>query len=390
MTRSTHELRISSLGEGAFSYTAGLFWNEFENDFALNYVRPHQAPSLQVDSPGIDGTNLFFKTEQMRTDTQTAVFGELSYAFNDQWSALVGARYYEYEGQSQGIVTFGPNRTLFIVEGIADFKTSSDDVLTKFNLTWRPTDDLMWYFTRAEGYRPGGVNRDPVLFPLGFGTFDQDFLTSYEIGWKSTSADGRWRFNGAIYTSDWEDVQYTIYNFSLSKCCGSTYNLGDAEVTGFEMDITWAASDHWTWYGSLAKTDAKTSEDFVLDPGGDDEDLVVPKGQVLPNVPQFKYNVTGRYAFTAGGHDAYAQLNYSYVSSTTNRIVPTDPQFADQDDYQILNFRAGVALGTWNVDVFVNNMTDEIADIAVNSRVYGSSTIINRPRTIGLKVGKSF
>jgi len=396
MTRQTHELRISSLGDGAFSYTAGLFFNEFENDFSLNYIQPHMAPDATVISPDYDGTNLYFITAQVRTDSQEAIFGEFTYAFNDQWSAMVGGRYYSTEHEMVGEVTFGPAGWIVRpptiddqLSGNSNQKGSESDFLSKINLNWHATDDVMLYVTRAEGYRPGGVNRDPLLIPKGFGTFEQDFLTNYEIGFKTTSKDGRLRFNGAAYYSNWEDVQYTIYEFSLSACCGSTYNLGDARIKGFELDLTYAASDNWTWYGSLAKTDAETSEEFILDPDGIGESLI-PEGQPLPNVPQIKLNVTGRYDFTAGGHNAYAQLNYSYVSSTTNRIVPTDPLFADQDDYENFNFRAGVLIGTWNVDLFVNNLTDEMAELAANPRVYGTSTVINRPRSIGLKVGKSF
>ena len=78
------------------------------------------------------------------------------------------------------------------------------------------------------------------------------------------------------------------------------------------------------------------------------------------------------------------------MSSSFNRIKPTDGLFAKQEEYSILNLRAGMTMDTWNVDLFINNATDERAVIAENSRVYGTSTIINRPRSIGLKVGKSF
>ena len=389
MTRQTHELRISSLGDGAFSYTAGVFFNEFENDFELNYIQPHMAPSGTVISPGVDGTNLYFLTAQKRTDSQSAIFGELTYTINDQWSVMAGGRYYEYEGETVGVVTFGPTAFGVITEGIADFKVSADDFLTKFNVNWRPTENTMIYATRAEGYRPGGVNRDPASALIGFATFEQDFLVNLELGWKTTSESGRTRFNGAIFTSNWSDVQYTIYDFSLSKCCGTTYNLGNAEVKGVELDITVAASDRWTLFGGLARIDAKTVEDFVLDPSAGDP-FQVPKGQVLPNVPQLKLNLSARYDWPMGNNQAYAQATMAYVSSTTNRIKPTDSLFADQDEYTIVNFRAGMLIDTWNVDLFVNNLTNTIANMAENSRVYGTSTIINRPRSIGVKVGKSF
>jgi len=389
MDRQTHELRLSSLGDSPLSYTVGVFWNDFDNDFSLNYIQPHMAPGGTVDKPGVDGTNLYFLTAQQRTDSQQAVFGEITYDFNDQWSATFGGRYYETEQSMRGIVTFSPTAFGFVLEGISDFDVSQDDFLSKVNLTWRPSADSMVYFTRAEGYRPGGVNRDPASALIGFATFEQDFLTSYELGFKTTLLDGRMRFNGAVFQSDWEDVQYTIYDYSLSACCGTTYNLGDAEVTGFELDMTFAATDNLTLSGSLSSTDAKTVEDFVLDPSASTP-FQVPKGQSLPNTPDLKFNLTARYDFTAGERNGFVQATYVDVDDSTNRIKPTDSLFAKQSGYSLLNLRAGMMVGDWNVDVFVNNATDEIADIAVNSRVYGTSTVINRPRTIGLKIGKNF
>ena len=153
--------------------------------------------------------------------------------------------------------------------------------------------------------------------------------------------------------------------------------------------MTFAATDNFMLYGSIASTSAKSSEDFILDPT-DQALLQVPKGQPLPNVPDLKFNLTGRYDFTLGSNDAYAQLSYVYVDETTNRIVPSDPLFTTQDSYSIVNIRAGMLIGTWNIDVFVNNATDEIAEIASNLRAYGTSTIINRPLSVGFRLGKSF
>jgi iron complex outermembrane receptor protein len=39
----------------------------------------------------------------------------------------------------------------------------------------------MMYFTWSEGYRPGGINRRGTLPP-----YITDFLTNYEIGWKTS------------------------------------------------------------------------------------------------------------------------------------------------------------------------------------------------------------
>ena len=216
-------------------------------------------------------------------------------------------------------------------------------------------------------------NRAPAL------EYTPDILTNYEIGFKSTLADGRLRFNAALYTSDWEDVQYTIYDFSLSRCCGSVYNIGDAEIVGFEFDAAWAASDTLTLSAAAAFNDGETKGDKVLFTGT----LRVPDGTELPNVPDFKGNLVARWDFDLGGFDTFAQAAYSYQGSSYNEIRPD--QRTSQDSYGILNLRAGINQGKWGVDAYVNNVTDEVAQIYVSPRPYEPSTTTNRPLSYGLK-----
>ena len=43
----------------------------------------------------------------------------------------------------------------------------------------------MFYATWSRGFRPGGINRRGDVAP-----YDSDFLTNYEIGWKTTLRPG--------------------------------------------------------------------------------------------------------------------------------------------------------------------------------------------------------
>jgi outer membrane receptor protein involved in Fe transport len=256
------------------------------------------------------------------------------------------------------------------------------------------SDDAMLYFTWSEGYRPGGVNRDPGL-PASALTWDPDFVDNYEIGWKTTLADGRVRLNGAVYFMEWEDIQYTVYNSSLSFCCGTVFNLSTAEVKGVEADITILATDALTFSASLAFNDAETTGDFVLPTAS--LTLSVPAGTPLPNVPDFKGNIVARYDFDIGDMGAYAQISYSYTGSSTSEITrddrgryPFDQNMWPQDSYGIGNIRAGIDKESWGVDVFVNNFTDEVADYYVHPRPYEPSTVTNRPISYGAKLWMRF
>ena len=328
-------------------------------------------------------SNRFFRTEQQRVDEQTAFFGELSFDITDNISATVGGRYFENDSTLVGVVGWGP--VLFgLNDTPVDAVYADNDSIYKFNVTWRMNDDSMVYFTASEGYRPGGLNRDPGLAVYGAADYTPDVLTNYEIGWKTTLMDGRMRLNGAIYQSDWQNVQYTIFDFSLSSCCGTVYNLGDAEITGIEVDITTLISDSWELSAAVAYNDGKTVGDYELINGR----LAVPDGTELPNVPEIKANIWTRYGFEMGSLNSYVQLAWSYTGGSYNEIRPDVRTM--QDSYNYLNLMGGVDMETWGLDLSIRNATNEVAQIYVSPRPYEPSTTTNRPMTVGLKYWARF
>jgi len=327
--------------------------------------------------------DLYFRTDQVREDTQFAIFGELTYDITDSVSVTGGVRWFDEEATITGVVGYdgtmwspSPTADTFI-----DSKSSNSDQIFKANVTWNATDQHMFYFTWSEGYRPGGVNREATFEGTSLETYIPDIMTNYEIGWKTTLADGRVRFNGAAYFMDWDDIQYTIYNSKFSICCGNTYNLSTAEIKGAEFDLTWMMSQSWMLTLAAAYNDAETTGDFILPPPVNE--LQVPKGTPLPNVPEFQGNAMLRYHFDLGSTPAFAQLVWSYTGSSTSEIVP---EFSfNQASYNFANFRTGIDNGSWGLDLFVNNLTDERADLYVHPRSYEMTTTTNRPRNYGLR-----
>jgi hypothetical protein len=77
-----------------------------------------------------------------------------------------------------------------------------------------------------------------------------------------------------------------------------------------------------------------------------------------------------------------------YHDETTSEIVPVNAY--DQDSYNIGNLRAGVNSGSWGVDLFIDNLTDERADLYVHPRSYELTTVTNRPRNYGVRYWMRF
>lgn len=376
--RQSHEIRLVSTNEGALNYTVGLFYEKSKHDYFLKWNQPFMSPTLSV--PPFD--DLYFRTDQVRVDKQKALFGEVTYDFTDSISGTFGMRWFDEDHSVQGAVGWGPG---VFCPGISDCRdtitdsdSSNDDIIYKGNLTWQLSDDVMVYVTYSEGYRPGGINRDPNI-PSQLWVPDK--VTNYEFGWKTTSQNGRMRWNGAAYLMDWDNIQYTVYDFRLSPCCANVYNLSSAEIFGVETDVTFLLSESWTLSAAVAYNNGETTGDF-------EDPFSVPDGTELPNVPDWKGNIVTRYEFSIGELPGYAQLIWSYTGGSYNEIVPAER--VHQNSYNIANFRAGINKGDWGVDLYVNNLTNEVAEFYVQPRNYEPTVVTNRPRSYGLKFWKRY
>lgn len=375
--RQSHELRLLSMGDGRLHYTLGLFYEDAEHQYFQQWIQPGISQTLVVPS---STANLYFRTDQVRTDEQKAVFGEITYDFTESLSGTFGFRFFDEDHELQGVVGWGPsvfapgNPTAR--DTIADSKIGTSDEVFKFNLSWKVNDDILVYGTFSQGYRPGGLNRDPDIPSQ---SWEPDFVDNYEFGWKTTWNEGRVRWNGAAYFMEWDDIQFTKFDFSISACCGNVFNLSTAEVKGFETDISVLATESLTLSAAVAYNDGETTGDFVLPSGL----LSVPDGTKLPNVAKLKGNLFAKYTFTLADFPAYAQINWNYTGSSYSEIEPSE-RFT-QDSYSLLNFRTGINLGSWGLDLYVHNLTDENAQIYVQPRTYEPTVVTNRPRSFGFR-----
>ena len=68
-------------------------------------------------------------------------------------------------------------------------KAETDGLIGKATISWNPQEDVMYYVTWSEGFRPGLLNR-PVGSSNADGSYtvkpevDTDEITNFEFGWK--------------------------------------------------------------------------------------------------------------------------------------------------------------------------------------------------------------
>lgn len=396
-TMQSHEIRIASPKEDRFRVVAGLFWQDFEHEILQRY----QIRDLSSDISVPLWPDTIWLTNQLREDQSQAVFGEIAFDFTAKLTGTAGIRYYEYDNSLRGF--FGFNENYYSGYGTAhcfssvqyngspctnlDATVDDSGTVPKFNLTYRFDDDKLVYATYSEGFRPGGVNRNDGS------PYNADYLKNYELGWKTTWADGRVRVNGALFHEEWDDIQY---GYLPPGGVGLTVirNVGAAEIDGIEADLAWAPVDNLTISGGFTWLDAALTKDYYEDPA---DPPAAFKGDRLPVTPEFKANATGRYQFPLGSFAAYGQAAVVYTGDSYSDLTRSDRSYTGlQDSYTIVDLAFGLSRDDYSIDFFLKNAFDELArtntGVACAYFACGINPYYypNQPRTIGIRFSQEF
>ncbi|MBC8221398.1 MAG: TonB-dependent receptor [SAR86 cluster bacterium] len=367
---TTHELRIASKDNAKLNWILGTFYNKSD----LKYNSQWHVPTINPDAAVPTTKDLYYQTDQTRVDEETAHFGELYYQATDKLLLTLGLRKFENETKLKGFVgtIWWPN-SLYGSSTRPDNVNSSfkgDDTITKINLSYDINDKTLAYVTISEGYRPGGANRTTQLGA----TYEADYLENREIGIKHTSSDGKFRLNAASYQMDWDDIQLGWFDPSISPL-GLVDNVGKAESNGFELDATYLMTDKLQVSVAYSDNEATLKEDYLLRGA-----VEARAGQDLPFTPDTKYTLNIYYDHS---DTAFGQINYVKTDSMWNDLFYDDRE--SQDAYGIVNASWTLVRDNKLIQIFAENLTNEAAELFINSEDIQRLTTVNRPRTIGVK-----
>jgi outer membrane receptor protein involved in Fe transport len=424
-TKTSHELRLTSPAENRWRFVTGLFWQQQGHNIFQRYQVEGLASTLSVTG----WPQTIWLTAQQRDDHDEAVFGEVSFDIAPSLTATAGGRWFRTRNSLMGFFGYGAGFSGSTGEARCfspeqfhgapcvnlNKSTSESGSLGRFNLTWNIDDSKMVYATWSEGFRPGGINRRGSLPP-----FKSDFLTNYELGWKTTWGGNVLSWNGAVFQEDWKDFQFSYLG---ANGLTEVRNAGQARIRGLETDLRWAATYNLAFTGGAAFYDSKLTENFcgwlredgtsesvcppgTLNPNGtfddptDDFPVDGPQaaaGERLPVTARFKGNLTTRYTTDLWGGEAFAQAAVVYQGSRKVDLRTFAAEtFGDLEPYTLADFSVGFNRANWSVDVFLKNAFDKRAELARFSECKVETcgaqpyTVVTQPRTIGVRFSQEF
>ena len=361
----TQELRLAATGP-RLDWTIGAFYTDEDSD---------QFQKLNASTPdgAVFPVNLL-TVELPSTFEEYAGFGTLTWHATDKLDFTGGLR---YAHNSQTFEQIGSGA---LVSSVPE-RDDSDSILTYLaTIRYRASDNLMSYVRYATGYRPGGPNivvNDLNGQPLASPTFGADELRSYEAGIKTTTSDGSFGVDAAVYFIKWDDLQINAVRNGL----GVVANAAAAESKGAELTLTWVPVPQLALVGAFAYIDAELSEDAP--------DLGGLEGDRLPDTPDFTGSLAADYSFELGGREAFLGTTVRHV---TDRVSSYDasagvPQY-ELPEYTTVDFRTGIQLGAARLQLYLKNAFDERGQLSATtgfSALGGPAWVsLVQPRTIGL------
>jgi iron complex outermembrane receptor protein len=380
----SYELRLGSNSGGPLAWTFGAYYEERDTFTSSQHRRADPVSGLRVEPPVF-----VFHRDIRDVLEQRAAFGEVSYDVTSALTLTLGGRYFEYDKEVAG-------RTLvpFIPFGFATAtplttSTSDEDgFVGKVTVAYRYGEHAMLYAQANQGFRPGGVNQVPGL-NQALAPYDADSTWNYELGWKSRWLDDRLDLNLAAFRIDWDDMQVTGAS-RTNAAVRFIANAGAARIDGVELEATALPFDGLKVSLGGSWLDAKLRENQVS------ADIVAPglKGDRIPNVPEYSASLAVEYGRPLGAAlQGSVRTDVSYVGETASEFRPTSVFFERIDAYTLTNLRlrVGNADETWNLDLYVNNVFDEVAIGRLLSSPFGFDlTLSSPPRTVGMGVAMKF
>ena len=310
-------------------------------------------------------------------DDVRALFGDVEWRIDERFTLAVEARVTrERKSFAQLTTTFGAE----LPENVAASDRTTFNFFTpRAIVKWTPTDNHMLYGLIAKGVKTGGFNAvDPTQNPEQ-ATYDEEQNITFEVGAKNELLGGQLILNAALYRIDWQDVQGTEAASSPDAWARDVVgNIGDAEVTGFEIEGVWRPTERFFVDYGVSYSDAKYTSGVYLSSmagrnssWGCDDTVCRADGRVegkrIERTSKSQHNLGLNYAHQFGGDmDATFRVDFNYRGG----MFATPMNLAHNGGRTLANASMKVGGEKWQLALWGRNILDE--EYVANSFVLAS------------------
>ncbi|WP_454884094.1 TonB-dependent receptor [Sphingomonas oryzagri] len=342
-----------------------------------------------------------------------AGFGQASYALTDKLTVTGGVRVTKDTKttdllQHPNFVAFNPISatapgssylcgTSFHCR-LSDTKPSWDG-----SLLYRVNPDISVYARVARGFRGPTIQGRSAVFTTAYSTAKSETNTSYEAGFKTAFLDNRVHFNVSGFYYEVKNIQL---NGNDSNGNGVLFNANKGKGYGMEAELDAKPTQnlHISAGLSLLHTEIVDKSVFaqVGAAGGVLSETVLNpvvkvgsnyfaqiNGNPFPNAPDYNVNVSAQYDFPISDTSKLFVGGDFNMQGKTNFVPYQSVEYRADGNFE-LGAKVGYAFKSYQVAVFVRNLTNEKNLIDVIDTSNYRAGIYNEPRVFGVTLSGSF
>ena len=391
LTLISQEVRFQDFSPGPFRWAVGgLYWysdvqQESRSIRAISGFPLTGRPTSAARSADalFRASSLNLRPSPFRRKTNSlSVYGLAEYDVFEALTVSAEARYISEKSQvvrSDFVqAAFAPISATF-VNPVQRASIKDDAVVPRFSVTYKPSDAILFYASAAKGFKPAGISELDFGSLLVDSQFDSESVWNYEVGAKTSFADGQVTLNGALFYMDWTDKQVSQLIEDPAAPSGfraSVRNAGAAKVLGVDASIVFRPrfARGLTWDIGYTFLDTEYTDftvlansAFTVTEGGNCTVVTVgtrpvcqvtyngnrleraPKHQLVTNLA-YSAKVSENVELTIGGS---LQYQGSRFLTEDNRLRL--PSFINVD------MQVGLEFSTFKIEAFVQNLTKESA-----------------------------
>lgn len=372
----SQEFRLSDEWDNG-NWVLGLYYfeSDIDGDYRLDVNYPGELIDIILTGAGVPGFPLGLGPEIMdfvdynvdfNQDTESvALFGQIEYDLTESLRLTAGLRYtrderdftyLNFDTDANAIAFDYRNGGADVINGNKN-NINENNLSGKVALDWDIDENIMLFANISRGFKSGGFNAgfmdvDMQTARDNFGIttqYDEEILTSYEAGIKSSLLDNRVRFNASVFYYDYSDFQALSF-FGISQFIVNS----DASVKGGEIELVAQPTEQLEFQLGASFIDSNVDEIRNLNTG----EVLKDRDMVL--APKLTFNGLVRYEWTlANDATISAQTDFNYQDDHFFDV--TNQPVSSQDSYTVWNARLAYLSPQeqWEFSLWGKNLGDE-------------------------------
>ena len=311
----SEEFNVISPGDKPITWVLGAYYDN--NDYAFPVGRFDIGVPFGVVDEELNGVN----------HTYTAAgFGQISFNLPAGFQLQVGGRYSRWSTFNR-VDWLVPEFAAFGIDYHQNATFTGENFTGKVALNWNVDRDNFLYAFVATGAKPGGLN-GTLYFAGGVfpPPFHQEYVTDYEVGWKSTLFDNHLHTQLGFYYNDFDHFQVIVPIPNDPAQTTEFNNPNATKLYGLEASAQ-AVFGGLSLDAGLGVEHSALGTFFTEDPragtGGTCNPLTGPATALCINLgghpqtyaPDLTFNVGGSYNFKLANDDTLTpSMSFSYIS----------------------------------------------------------------------------